>query len=275
MTVPQKTAGVRAALYLRVSTDRQTVEHQRAAARVLLHAALCVGCTFASGGFHKWQGAPLEVEEVESGAKARPQLRELCASLRAGDVLAVWALDRLGRNALEQVNLIRSLLDRGVRLLSVQEPWIDQPAAIRDLLIFIFAWVAEQERRRLVERTRAGVATARAKGKRLGRPAVGQGKGDTRQNAAVVFLHVVIGKAQRAQHLDAANLKPDQVVGVVDDAHLVGFGIAHPDGRDHWHLSRTFSGLKRNRRPGIAGPPEAYGLTWLNMASLATSLKLT
>lgn len=143
--------------YLRVSTDRQTCAHQEREVCALMRA---IG-----------QPGPRIVREVESGARARPKLRELVQGLRAGDVLAVWALDRLGRSALEMVNAIRTLLDRGVRVVSVQEPWIDQGGApVRDLLLFVFAWVAEQERRRLIERTRAGLATARAAGKTLGRP---------------------------------------------------------------------------------------------------------
>lgn len=151
--------------YLRVSTDRQTTDHQEQQVKQLLGALRKPLTPFEEESL----APPSVVREVESGAKARPELRELCNRLRAGDTLAVWALDRLGRNALEMVNTLRALLDRGVRVVSVQEPWIDQPGPVRDLLVFVFAWVAEQERRRLVERTKAGLVTARAKGHRLGR----------------------------------------------------------------------------------------------------------
>jgi hypothetical protein len=48
-----------------------------------------------------------------------------------------------------------------------------------------------------------------------------------RQDALVLGFQLAVGKAQGAQQFDAANLKPDQVVGIVDNAHLVGLGIAH------------------------------------------------
>jgi putative DNA-invertase from lambdoid prophage Rac len=159
---------MRAAIYLRVSTDRQTVANQREAVRSMVKASTFDPQTL---GYQGDALRPLaEVSEVESGAKRRPLLAKLCASLRAGDVLAVWAMDRLGRNALETVSLVQGLLARGVRILSVQEAWLDQPGPARELLVMVFAWVAQQERARLIERTRAGVATARAAGKTLGRP---------------------------------------------------------------------------------------------------------
>src|SRR5262249_20436164 len=62
-------------------------------------------------------------------------------------------------------------LDRAnVRVISYCEPWLDQRGPVRDLLIYIFSWIAEQGRNRLGERTRAGLARAKAKGVKLGRP---------------------------------------------------------------------------------------------------------
>jgi DNA invertase Pin-like site-specific DNA recombinase len=62
-------------------------------------------------------------------------------------------------------------LDRlGVRVMSVREPWLDTDSPVRPLLVAIFGWVAEQERTRLIERTKAGMARARKEGKRIGRP---------------------------------------------------------------------------------------------------------
>ena len=64
-------------------------------------------------------------------------------------------------------------LDRiGVQVVSVREPWLDTGGPVRSLLIAIFSWVAEQERLRLIERTKAGLDRARRQGKRLGRPNV-------------------------------------------------------------------------------------------------------
>jgi DNA invertase Pin-like site-specific DNA recombinase len=62
-------------------------------------------------------------------------------------------------------------LDRiGVTVVSVRESWLDTGGPVPNLLLAIFGWCAEQERARLIERTKAGLATARRRGKRLGRP---------------------------------------------------------------------------------------------------------
>lgn len=61
-------------------------------------------------------------------------------------------------------------VDGGVPVLSVREGWLDTSGPVRPLLVAIFGWVAEQERTRLIERTKAGVERARRQGKRLGRP---------------------------------------------------------------------------------------------------------
>jgi len=88
------------------------------------------------------------------------------------DVVVVWALDRLGRSMGDVVANVLELERIGVDLLSAREPWLDTTGPVRSLLVSVFAWVAEWERRRLVERTNAGIARARAEGKQLGRPSV-------------------------------------------------------------------------------------------------------
>ncbi len=88
----------------------------------------------------------------------------------AFDVLLVWSLDRFGRSMAGNVNDALALDAVGVKIVSVREPWLDTGGPVRDLLLAIFSWVAEQELRRLVERTRAGVERARALGTRSGKP---------------------------------------------------------------------------------------------------------
>jgi DNA invertase Pin-like site-specific DNA recombinase len=146
-----------AAVYLRVSTDRQTVQNQQADLLRLVQAR----------GYE-----PSIYEEVESAAKARPVLDRLLADARAGRVqaVAVWALDRLHRSMTGAINTVLELDRLGVRVLSVREPWLDTDSPVRPLLVAIFGWVAEQERTRLIERTKAGLERARRDGKRLGRP---------------------------------------------------------------------------------------------------------
>jgi DNA invertase Pin-like site-specific DNA recombinase len=146
-----------AAIYLRVSSDRQTVANQLAEVRQLAVAR----------GFE-----PVVYEEVESAAKARPVLGRLLDDARAGRVqaVAVWALDRLHRSMVGAIGTVLELDRLGVQVLSVREGWLDTSGPVRPLLVAIFGWVAEQERARLIERTRAGLARARAQGVKLGRP---------------------------------------------------------------------------------------------------------
>ncbi len=146
----------RAALYVRVSTDRQTAENQVAEVRQLAVAR----------GFE-----PVIYEEVESAAKARPVMEQMLADVRAGrlQAVAVW-VDRLHRSMTGAITTVLELDRLGVPVLSVREGWLDTSGPVRPLLVAIFGWVAEQERTRLIERTRAGLARARAQGKRLGRP---------------------------------------------------------------------------------------------------------
>lgn len=158
MTPPLLPAGVVvAACYLRVSTDRQDASNQRPELE-----RLCA----ARGWSPRWY------EETASGAKARPELERLCDDARRGavSVVAVWALDRLGRNMGETFARVAALDAAGARVVSVREAWLDTGGPVRSLLLAIFAWVAEQERTRLIERTRAGLDTARRRGVRLGRP---------------------------------------------------------------------------------------------------------
>jgi DNA invertase Pin-like site-specific DNA recombinase len=147
----------RAAVYVRVSTDRQQVENQMAEVRQLVVAR----------GYE-----PVVYEEVESAAKARPVLDQMLVDVRAGRVhaVAVWALDRLHRSMTGAITTVLELDRLGVPVLSVREGWLDTSGPVRPLLVAIFGWVAEQERTRLIERTKAGLERARRQGKRIGRP---------------------------------------------------------------------------------------------------------
>jgi len=157
MTAPTKPGTSRAACYLRVSTDRQTIENQRAEVEQLGRS----------------RGYEIALyEETESAAKRRPVFDRMLADVRAGRIQAVvvWALDRFHRSMQGAINDVLELDRLGVRVLSVRESWLDTSGPVRSLLVAIFGWVAEQERSRLIERTKAGIERARRSGKRLGRP---------------------------------------------------------------------------------------------------------
>ena len=148
----------RVALYLRVSTDEQTTDNQRPDLERIANT-------------RGWDIVAV-YEEQASAVKVRPQFNNLMADAHAGkfDVVVVWALDRLGRSMVGNLTTVLKLDDMGVQVISAREPWLDMGGPVRPLLIAVFGWVAEQERIRIVERTKAGLDHARAKGIRLGRP---------------------------------------------------------------------------------------------------------
>jgi len=136
--------------YARVSTTVQDP--------ALQHDALS-----AAGCWRTWT-------DTASGSRTdRPQLAEVMAALRPGDTLAVWRLDRLGRSLPHLIDTVRGLEKRGVGFRSLQES-IDTTTPGGRLVFHVFASLAEFERDLIRERTQAGLAAARARGRNGGRP---------------------------------------------------------------------------------------------------------
>lgn len=107
-----------------------------------------------------------------SGKKEeRVGLENCLKSLRAGDTLVVWKLDRLGRNLKHLINIVQDLVTRkiGLKVLTGQGANIDTTTANGKLIFGIFAALAEFERELISERTKAGLASARARGRKGGR----------------------------------------------------------------------------------------------------------
>src|SRR4029077_3365771 len=115
-----------------------------------------------------------EYVDQESGAKSdRSEFQRMFqdASRRKFDVLLFWSLDRLSREGvLETLQHLNRLTSYGVAYRSFTEQYFDSCGIFKDAVISILATVAKQERVRLSERTKAGLAIARARGKTLGRP---------------------------------------------------------------------------------------------------------
>jgi DNA invertase Pin-like site-specific DNA recombinase len=108
-----------------------------------------------------------------SGAKhQRPGLDTCLAQLREGDVLLVWRLDRLGRSVRHLVTLIDELRDRHIGFRSVCDGAIDTTTPSGELIFLVFSALAQFERRLIQERTNAGLAAARARGRKGGRPPI-------------------------------------------------------------------------------------------------------
>jgi DNA invertase Pin-like site-specific DNA recombinase len=153
---------LKAFLYARVSTkDKQEVENQLAQLRE----------------FAKRQGWELMHEYIdkETGSKSdRPELQAMFLACSQGkaDVVLFWALDRFTREgAYETLRYLNLLTSYGVGFRSYTEQYLDTCGLFKDAVIGILATIAKQERIRLGERVRAGMARAREQGKRFGRPA--------------------------------------------------------------------------------------------------------
>ena len=135
--------------YARVSTQEQELHLQ-------LDALRAYGCLQI-------------VEEKASAAKDRPALNGLLQQLRTGDTLVVWKLDRLGRSLKNLVELVTCFQKNKIQFISLQDH-LDTTTAQGRLMFNLFASLAEFERDLTSERTNAGLAAARARGRQGGRP---------------------------------------------------------------------------------------------------------
>jgi len=118
----------------------------------------------------KKEGCYMVFQEKVSGSKAdRPELRKMIDQLREGDIIIIWKLDRLGRSLRDLVNLIKEIQDKEAGLKSLNDS-IDTTTAHGKLIFHIFASLAEFERDIISERTKAGLVSARARGRKGGRP---------------------------------------------------------------------------------------------------------
>ena len=154
---------IRAALYCRVSTTDQTAENQLRALRE--HASRA-----------GWEIVAEFTDHGISGTREkRPGLDALLADARRRkfDLIAVAALDRLGRNLRHLVTLLDECQHLGVGLVSLREA-LDLTSPLGRAMFGLVGVLAEVERAWIVERTHAGLRRARAQGKRLGRPSAVQ-----------------------------------------------------------------------------------------------------
>lgn len=135
--------------YVRVSTNDQNTALQR-------NALECSGCE-------------LIFEDKMSGKTSdRPGLKKVLRTLGKGDTLVVWKLDRLGRSMRHLIVLVEELRDRGINFRSLTDS-IDTSTPMGRFFFHVMGALAEMERELIVERTRAGLAAARAEGRVGGR----------------------------------------------------------------------------------------------------------
>lgn len=150
----------RVALYLRVSTDKQTTANQETALREVAARA-------------GWEVVEVYADEGISGAKGRegrPAFDRLCgdAMRRKFDVVAAWSVDRLGRSVQDLIGFLTDLQGAGIDLFLHQQG-VDTTTAGGKALFQMMGVFAEFERSMIRDRVNAGLARAKAEGKQLGR----------------------------------------------------------------------------------------------------------
>lgn len=141
-------------------------------------------------------------EEKQSGAKKdRVELQHCLMSLREGDVLVVWKLDRLGRSTHHLINLIVDLKERKIGFQSLTQN-IDTTNSSGKLVFQIFCVLAEFEREQISERVKAGLAVAEKKGRKGGRPKALSEK--DKEIALTMFNSGDFNKAEIAAHFNVS-----------------------------------------------------------------------
>ena len=138
--------------YSRVSTDDQNADLQ-------VDALKKSGCS------------RIFTDHASGSQASRPELDRMLDQLRPGDVVVVWRLDRLGRSLRDLIDLVEDLASKGIGFRSLTED-ISTTTPNGKLIFRIFASLAEFERDLIRERTQAGLAAARARGRVGGRPSV-------------------------------------------------------------------------------------------------------
>jgi DNA invertase Pin-like site-specific DNA recombinase len=182
----------RAALYIRVSTDDQTVENQRQALQVVAER-------------RGWHVTAIYRDEGISGSKtrqSRPGLDQMLndAQRRKFDVVAAWSIDRLGRSLADLLDTLSHLKACGVALY-VDRQNVDTTTPIGEAMFQMVGVFAQFERALIRERVKAGMARAVSAGKRIGRPTT---------DAAL---------------LDSAKAELAKGTGILKTARMVGIGV--------------------------------------------------
>ncbi|WP_217574783.1 recombinase family protein [Mesorhizobium sp. GbtcB19] len=136
--------------YARVSTESQDLTSQLER----LEAAGCQKIFF----------------EKLSGKNAdRRQLQRLLKVLAPGDVVHAVVSDRMARDPLDMLQIVKTVSSAGASLRLLDEPFIDTTSEMSDLIVFLVGWAAKWQRRRILENTATGRARAMAKGVKFGR----------------------------------------------------------------------------------------------------------
>jgi len=190
--------------YIRVSTDKQNLENQK-------HKIL----SYAND--HKFIIDEFVEIEISSKGDAKKRLiNTLFDKLNSGDTLICTELSRLGRNMLEILNLIQRFNDSNIKLIFVNQPELstNQNNALSSLLLAIYGYFAQTEREIISERTKQGLAAAKAAGKQLGRPKGAKAKVRVLDPYNLEILDLLNMKVPPSSILKIINTKLDKPITI-------------------------------------------------------------
>lgn len=157
--------------YARVSTQEQSLDRQIDA-------------------LQKYGAEKIFTEKITGTVKNRPELDQMRAILRDGDVVVIESLSRLGRSSRDLLSLIEEFRDKKVTLISLKEN-LDISTPTGQLMFTVLAALSQFERDLTVQRTRDGLMAARARGRKGGRPKVDQKKIDKALKLYIAQTHSV------------------------------------------------------------------------------------
>jgi DNA invertase Pin-like site-specific DNA recombinase len=122
----------------------------------------------------QWTISAEFIDRCSGGTSDRPEFQKMLSEVkqRHFDMILVWSLDRFSREGINQtLSYIKQLNYYRTDLKSLQEGWLDTSQdGVSQLLLSIMSWVAQEERRKISERTRAGLQKLKDRGVKLGRP---------------------------------------------------------------------------------------------------------
>ncbi|MET4622961.1 DNA invertase Pin-like site-specific DNA recombinase [Arthrobacter sp. 2762] len=148
----------------------------------------------------------------------RPEWQKCLEFLQPGNVLVVWKLDRVGRSTGDLARIVTELDQRGIQFKSLTESFLDTTTADGRLIFHIFSALAEHERSRMLERTRAGLEAARARGRVGGRPStmtdvqIGAARTMHANNTPITEIAKALGVGRMSVSRALAKSQPVQVV---------------------------------------------------------------
>jgi len=206
----------RVAWYMRVSTKDQTLENQRLELNRLAAA-------------EGWTDVQVFADVVSGAAETsnRPQYAAMvdAAARRRFDIVGAWSIDRLGRRAVDLLSLA-DLAKQKRFALFFQKERVDTSTPSGELLFGILASFAQMERARISERVTAGLSRARAQGKQLGHPGIGNTERDKKAGRSIEKITQEIHTRQAQGH-GQKRIARDMGIGIHTVRRLLGLEGDH------------------------------------------------